>query len=172
MGIKVSLGHQLAGESDIDKLANAGASLLTHLGNGIPQKIDRHENPIWAGLANDDLSAMIITDGHHLPSSLIKTILKVKGASDTIVVSDASPIAGFAPGSYTTLGNEVILEESGRLYNPKTGYLVGSSSTMTECITHLRSLEVLNEKNLSDVGFTNPLEILDVNPQTVIELFG
>lgn len=158
--VTVSLGHQMAGETDLRRLSDSGASLLTHLGNGIPQMIDRHNNPIWAGLANDDLTAMIITDGHHLPPSLIKTILKVKGASKTIIVSDASPIAGLSPGNYSTLGNDVILEESGRLFNPETGYLVGSSSNIMECISFLRSLDFIDEQDLTAVGFYNPLKIL------------
>lgn len=156
-GVTVSLGHQLTDESDLRKLADSGASLLTHLGNGIPQKIDRHKNPIWAGLANDDLSAMIITDGHHIPPSLIKTVIRTKGISNMVVVSDASPIAGLSPGTYTTLGNDVILDESGRLYNPESGYLVGSSSTMIECMNYLASLKFVGEKDLLEMGFYNPI---------------
>lgn len=165
LGIKVSLGHQLAGETDLQKLVESGASLLTHLGNGIPQTIDRHKNPIWAGLAIDDLSAMIITDGHHIPPSIIKTVIRTKGVSNTIVVSDASPIAGLLAGKYTTLGNDVILDESGRLYNPETGYLVGSSSTMMDCMNYLHSLNLLTEKELFDVGFYNPLKILNIDAE-------
>lgn len=171
LGITVSLGHQMAGEAELNKLVDCGASLLTHLGNGIPQKIDRHNNPIWTGLANDDLTAMLITDGHHLPPSLIKTIFKVKGASNTIVVSDASPIAGLPPGNYSTLGNEVVLKATGRLYNPDTGYLVGSSSIMIDCMNYLNSLKLLNRKELLDVGFFNPLRILNIAPQEIIVRF-
>jgi N-acetylglucosamine-6-phosphate deacetylase len=171
-GVAVSLGHQMATDADLHRLADSGASLLTHLGNGIPQTIDRHDNPIWAGLAHDGLTAMIITDGHHLPSSLIKTILKVKGASNTIIVSDASPIAGLSPGNYSTLGNEVILEKSGRLYNPKTGYLVGSSSTMIDCMNYLHSLQLLNKKELFDLGFFNPLRFLSIAPDNIKARFN
>lgn len=171
LGINVSLGHQLADEDDLKKLVDSGATLLTHLGNGLPHKIDRHHNPIWAGLANDDLVATIIADGRHIPPSLIKTIIRAKGVSNTIIVSDASPIAGLSPGRYTTLGNDVILEESGRLYNPETGYLVGSSSTMMDCMNYLHSLKLLNKKELLDVGFFNPLRILNMNPDDIAGRF-
>ena len=171
LGISVSLGHHMAGESDLQKLTDSGASLFTHLGNGVPQTIDRHENPIWAGLANDDLSAMIITDGHHIPPSVIKTVIRAKGVLNTIVVSDASPIAGLSPGKYSTLGNEVILQESGRLYNPKTGYLVGSSSTMIDCMNYLYSLQFLKEKELYDVGFYNPLRSLNIDSDEIADRF-
>lgn len=169
LGVKVSLGHQMATEADLKRLTDAGASLLTHLGNGIPQTIDRHKNPIWAGLANDDLSAMIITDGHHIPSSLIKTVIRTKGIANTIVVSDASPIAGLSAGTYTTLGNDVILDKSGRLYNPKTGYLVGSSSTMIECMNYLASLKFVEEKDLLEMGFYNPLRQIGLDEEAIIK---
>ncbi len=167
-GVTVSLGHQLAGETDLQRLSESGASLLTHLGNGIPQTIDRHENSIWAGLANDNLSAMIITDGHHIPASLIKTIIRTKGVSNTIVVSDASPIAGRSPGNYTTLGNDVILDESGRLYNPETGYLVGSSSTMIDCMNYLASLQIVEENELLEMCIYNPLRQLKLDSKKIL----
>ncbi|MEX2395957.1 MAG: hypothetical protein WD491_02985, partial [Balneolales bacterium] len=172
LGITVSLGHQMATESDLLKLTKSGAQYLTHLGNGIPRIIDRHNNPIWAGLANDNLSAMIIPDGHHLPSSIIKSIIRTKGVSKVIVVSDAAPIAGLPSGMYNTLGNEVILEESGKLYNANTGYLVGSSSTMIDCLNYLLSLDLLTTNELLDLGFYNPLRALKMDPEKVKREFS
>ncbi|HLR32482.1 MAG TPA: amidohydrolase family protein, partial [Fodinibius sp.] len=168
LGIAISLGHQLASEEELEELASAGARSLTHLGNGIPGLLPRHHNPLWAGIACDDLSAMIISDGHHIPPSIIKTIIRTKGVSNTIVVSDASPIAGLPPGTYNTLGNDVILEESGRLYNPETGYLVGSSSKMLDCMNYLQSLNLLSHEELLDVGFYNPLKLVDVDASAIL----
>lgn len=168
LGITVSVGHHMATEEDLEKAAASGARSLTHLGNGIPRLLPRHHNPLWAGLANDRLSAMIIADGHHIPASIVKTIIRTKGVSKVIVVSDASPIAGLPPGNYNTLGNDVILEASGRLYNPETGYLVGSSSTMLDCMNYLLSLDLLSFEELIDVGFYNPLQLIDVDPSMVL----
>ncbi|SMO62720.1 N-acetylglucosamine-6-phosphate deacetylase [Fodinibius sediminis] len=168
LGITVSLGHQMAGENDLDKLAHSGARSLTHLGNGIPRLLPRHHNPLWAGIGNDDLTAMIIADGHHLPPAILKAIIRTKGTSKIIVVSDASPIAGLPPGTYNTLGNDVILEESGLLHNPETGYLVGSSSSMLECMNYLKTLDLLSGEELARVGFYNPLELIGIAPSDVL----
>ena len=65
-GAAVSVGHSLFTESDLDKAYVAGASGLTHLGNGLPNLIDRHRNPIWVGLADDRYSAMLIMRCHNL----------------------------------------------------------------------------------------------------------
>jgi len=167
LGITISLGHQMAAEQDIRRLAEAGAACLTHLGNGVPALLDRHVNPIWAGLANDELTAMIITDGHHLPASMIKAIIRTKGVERCVVVSDASSPAGLGPGRYEVLGTEVVLDGDGRLYDPVGGYLAGSSSTMLECMNHLASLGIVGDEELLTMGFHNPLKLIGLGPEDV-----
>ncbi len=155
-GIAVSIGHSLFTTADLDRLANAGATALTHLGNGLPNMLPRHDNPLWVGLAHDAYTAMLITDGHHLPASVIKVAARAKGADKLIVVSDASPVAGLPPGRYRFLDNDAILEPSGRFHNPEKHCLVGSSATMAQCVAHLASLEVFAEGELQQVGWENP----------------
>ena len=75
-GVIVSTGHHVANYAQIRDIAANGGQLLTHLGNGCPNLVGRHENPIYAGMAEDRLTAMIITDGHHLPGELIKLICR------------------------------------------------------------------------------------------------
>lgn len=166
-GIAISLGHQMAGDEDLARLSRAGAGALTHLGNGVPAVLPRHKNPIWAGLDNDNLSAMLITDGHHLPLPVLRTFIRTKGISRCIVVSDASPVAGLPPGRYDTFGNDAILEESGRLYNSRTGYLAGSSATILQCMNYLASLGMLSAEELLTVGFLNPLKLIKVSPDSL-----
>ena len=159
-GVAVSCGHQLATGNDLKSAAAAGAKLLTHLGNGCPNMINRHNNMIWAGMACDALTAMIITDGHHLPADLIKCIIRVKGPERIIVTSDAAPIAGFPPGRYSMWGNDAVLEPNGLYHNPEKGCLVGSSASMRDCVNFLRSLNLLNEEEIELVSYTNPLKMI------------
>jgi N-acetylglucosamine-6-phosphate deacetylase len=163
-GIAVSIGHSLYGPADLNKLVQAGATALTHLGNGLPNTLPRHDNPIWAGLANDALTAMVIADGHHLPTPVLKTIIRAKGVKRTAVVSDASPVAGLPPGRYQVFGNNAELAASGRLHDPQKQCLVGSSFTMLQCMNHLASLGLLSLEELLTVGFFNPLRIIGVDP--------
>ena len=166
-GVVVSIGHSLANEEDLGRLVRCGATALTHLGNGLPNLLPRHENPIWAGLADDALTAMVIADGHHLPAAVLKTFFRAKGAAKIVAVSDAAPVAGLKPGRYNTLGNLAILEVSGRLYNPEKQCLVGSSATLLQCINHLASLGFASPDDLLAVGFYNPLRLIGVDPGTV-----
>jgi len=57
LGITVSLGHQMAGRSQLAALAAAGATLVTHLGNGMPNMVHRHDNIIFAAAAKSVATA-------------------------------------------------------------------------------------------------------------------
>ncbi len=171
LGITVSLGHQMAAKTDIERLVKAGARSLTHFGNGLPMYIHRHENPIWAGLANDQLTAMIISDGHHINPSVLKTIIRAKGINKIGITSDASPISGMPPGKYHTLGNNALLEKSGRLYNPDSGYLVGSSFMLIDCVNFMISLDFLTSSEIYEMSFHNPLRLIDMDPDEILKRF-
>jgi N-acetylglucosamine-6-phosphate deacetylase len=166
-GVAVSLGHHLADEQDLQRLVKVGAKALTHLGNGVPALLSRHQNPVWAGLANDDLSATIIADGHHLPPSVLKTILRTKGPGRCIVISDASPLAGLPPGEYWSMGAQVRLQEDGKLFNPATGYMAGSSATIMACANHLARLGLAGLNELGQMCFYNPLRLIGISPKQI-----
>lgn len=157
---RVSLGHHLADRETIARAADAGATLITHLGNGCPSVLPRHNNVIVHQLANDALTAGLITDGHHLPEDFIRLALRCKGSERTFIISDMAPIAGFEPGIYKNLGNRVRLTATGRIESVDSPYFVGSGCTMTQCMRFLRSLGLLGEEDLWRVGLENPLGIL------------
>jgi len=166
-GITVSIGHSMAAAFDVECAVEAGARAMTHLGNGIPGIIPRHDNPIWSGLSDDRLTVMMITDGHHLPPPVIKTFVRAKGAARCVVTSDASPSAGLEPGEYTYMGVRVVLEKNGLLHNPAQGNLAGSSSTMMECMNHLASLDLMSPDELVQVCYYNPLKLIGVDTSSV-----
>lgn len=166
-GISVALGHHMADDADLRRLVAVGAKAVTHLGNAVPALLPRHENPIWAGLANDSLAATIIADGHHLPASLLKIILRAKGPERCIGISDASPLAGLPAGEYFSMGAHVRLEANGKLHNPATGYMVGSSATILDCANHLASLGLVGLSELGAMFFYNPLRLIGMSPKQI-----
>ena len=97
-GIVVALGHTAASGSVIREAVEAGAKLSTHLGNGIAGMLPRHPNPIWDQAAVDELDASFIADGHHLGAATLRVLARAKGPARTILVSDASPLAGLPAG--------------------------------------------------------------------------
>lgn len=171
-GITVSIGHHLSDDSTIDKAVYAGAKACTHIGNGLPNLIPRHNNPLWKELTDDRLWGLFITDGHHLPIPLIHTALRTKTVDRFIVTSDAAALAGMPVGIYDSFGKQVIVEESGRISCPETQSLAGSHSTMMECINFLASLNVLSKEELLKVGLYNPLELINHKVEDVKQIPG
>lgn len=137
-GVIVSIGHTQATPEQIREAVASGATMSTHLGNGAALMVPRHPNFIWEQLASDDLTAGIIADGHHLPSSFIKTAMRAKG-NRIILVSDATMFAGMKPGVYEShIGGTVELQTSGRLcmkHNPAV--LAGAALPLTAGIDFL-----------------------------------
>jgi N-acetylglucosamine-6-phosphate deacetylase len=112
----VALGHSDASEEDIYKATDAGARISTHLGNGLAATLPRHPNAVWAQLAEDRLSASLILDGHHLPSSTAQVMIRAKGAERVILVSDSVKFAGMPPGRYTSpIGGDIEVSSNGRV---------------------------------------------------------
>ncbi len=97
--------------------------LSTHLGNGIASPLARHPNPIWEQAAIDELSASFIADGHHLDMATLRVLARAKGPARTILVSDASPLAGLPVGTY----GDWAVDPSGKIVVAGTPYLAGSN---------------------------------------------
>lgn len=136
-GVHVAIGHTNASAEQIRSAVTAGATLSTHLGNGSAGLMHRHKNPLWAQLAEDGLTATLIADGHHLPSDMLKALLRAKGSARCILVSDAVAIAGMPAGHYkTAVGGDVELHRDGRLSLAETEFLAGATLPLKDGILH------------------------------------
>jgi N-acetylglucosamine-6-phosphate deacetylase len=133
-GVVVSIGHTDGTAEDIHRAAEAGATLNTHLGNGLGQFIDRHKAPFWAQLADDRLSASIICDGFHLPREMVAVIVRVKGFERIILITDAIHAAGMPPGEYSLVAIPVQLLPTGQVVRKDRGSLAGSSVAMNRAV--------------------------------------
>lgn len=166
-GVAVSCGHQLAGPADLARLVEAGATALTHLGNGMPNLVHRHNNTLLAGLAEERLKIMFIPDGHHLPPHVLRVFARAAGAGRLIATSDASPAAGLPPGVHNVLGNKAVLEPNGLLHNPEKQCLVGSSATLLVCMNVLHGMGLFTLDELLRMGFHNPLALIGRSPEDI-----
>jgi N-acetylglucosamine-6-phosphate deacetylase len=127
-GVHAAIGHTDATPDQITAAVDAGALLSTHLGNGAAATLPRHPNVIWTQLADDRLTATFIADGHHLPPDTLKAMVRAKGVSRSILVSDAAALGGMAPGRYRQpVGGDVELSADGRLALAGTPYLAGAA---------------------------------------------
>jgi N-acetylglucosamine-6-phosphate deacetylase len=132
LGIVVAIGHHNAPAAVVQQAADAGAVVATHLGNGCANMIHRHENPLWPQLAEDRLHASLIADGFHLRPEEMKVFHAVKGTDRTLIVSDASRLAGLPPGEYEREGRTVVITPEGMVRLPSQNVLAGSAALLVK----------------------------------------
>lgn len=170
LGIRVAIGHTLADSQQISDAVAAGASLATHLGNGIPPNLPRHPNPIWSQLAEDRLWISLIGDGFHLPEEVFRVFLKVKGKK-TLLVSDSTEFAGRPPGRYQSLiGGDVVLSERGKLHLAEDENLMaGSAMSLRRIIDSIVQRGWLDFESAWELGSVRPWEYLgETEPLTSV----
>ena len=146
-GVAVALGHTAATGEEIAAAKEAGAKFATHLGNGLPAMLPRHTNTLWEMLGADGIVAAVIADGFHLPSAVLRVVVRVKGLGGVVLVSDAAPLAGCAPGEYNSfVGGGVVLEDAGRLRLASDAKLLaGSTLTLDGAVGNMAPLLVAAE---------------------------
>jgi N-acetylglucosamine-6-phosphate deacetylase len=159
-GVLVSLGHTNASVEQIHAAVDAGAMLSTHLGNGVAGTLPRHPNLLWAQMADDRLTAMLIADGHHLPADTLKVMLRAKGLNRIILTSDTVSLAGMPPGLYDTpVGGRVELTPEGRLCLPGTQLLAGSVTPLKDSVALLANTQLSLAEALQPAT-ENPARVL------------
>lgn len=140
-GVLVAIGHTKATTSQIQAAVDAGAKMSTHLGNGAHPQIKRHPNYIWDQLAEDRLVASLITDGHHLPAAVVKSMIRAKTPPRCVLVSDITGMAGMPPGRYSTgLGDLEVLEDGRLVIAGQRDILAGASQPLTVCVANAMRL--------------------------------
>ncbi len=161
-GVVVSIGHTDATAREIHDAVSAGATLSTHLGNGAHGMIQRHPNYIWEQLAADELYASLIVDGHHLPPSVVKSMLRAKTLDKCILISDATALAEMPPGHYEFAGQPVELKDDQSIRLVGTEYLAGSA------IALVRGVE--NSVKFADTSLGQAISLATVNPMRLLDI--
>jgi N-acetylglucosamine-6-phosphate deacetylase len=160
LGLVISLAHHNASAGRIREAIQAGARLVTHLGNGMANTIHRHENPLWAQLAYDELHISIIADGFHLTPEEILTFYKVKGDERTILVSDTTQLAGMPAGEYEWDGKQVVLEDPGVIKLPEQNVLAGAAAPLRRGVEHFMQVTGADRDTAFRLASQNPAQLI------------
>jgi N-acetylglucosamine-6-phosphate deacetylase len=99
-GLKISLGHTDAPAEVLLKAVKAGATGFTHLGNGCPAKLDRHDNILWRVLETPGLQVSLIPDRVHVSPPLFRLLHRFLEPDSVYYTTDAMSAAGMPPSRY------------------------------------------------------------------------
>jgi N-acetylglucosamine-6-phosphate deacetylase len=157
MGIIVSAGHTDATLDELHAAIDAGLSMFTHLGNGCPMLLPRHDNIIQRALSlSDRLWLTFIADGAHVPWPALRNYLRAATLDRCIVVTDAISAAGLGPGRYTLGDWDLLIGEDRVARAPDGSHLVGSAGTMPLSRSNLKQHLRLSEAEVDQLTVHNP----------------
>ena len=160
--ITVSAGHTDASLDQIRGAMDAGLRMFTHLGNGCPMTLHRHENIIQRVLSlAGRLWITFIADGVHVPFFALRNYLRVAGLDRCIVVTDAISAAGLGPGRYTLGRWDLLIGEDRVARSPDGSHFVGSAGTMPASFEHLVDGLGLSESDARRLTRDHPIAAIE-----------
>lgn len=173
-GVVAAVGHSDAGFDDAREAFAAGATVATHLYNGMPPMHHREPGVVGAALAADGVVVELINDGVHLHQGVVAGTFAQVGSGRVALVTDAMAAAGMGDGEYV-LGGQPVRVSGGVARVVSTSSIAGSTLTMDAAVraavaagvstvdallaataTPARALE------LSDVGVLAPGRLADL----------
>jgi len=177
--ILASIGHTNATYQDILAAVEAGYTHVTHMYSGMSglrrSNAYRISGVIESTLLLDELTTEIIADGHHLPPSLIRLVVKTKGLDKVSLVTDATRAAGLGPGKYSIGGLEAIVEDNVakefEISAEKGNYVAklltrdafaGSAATMNRCVRNMVKLVGLPIQDAVKMASINPAKVMGI----------
>lgn len=167
-GINASIGHSSAEDFQVHLAVEHGFRSVTHMysmTSGIVRKnCYRHPGINEAAYLEDELYLEAIADGHHLPDTLLRLILKNKGYDKVILVTDSMSAAGFQDGLFY-LGNpedhHQVLIKNGVGFMPDMSSFAGSVACTDQLIRTMLKI---------DVPLNEAVKMLTLNPAKLLHL--
>ena len=160
-GVIVSLGHSSATYDQTISCLNAGASMFTHVFNGMEEF--HHRNPGMVGVALTDnlVYDEIICDGHHNDPNTINLLIKCKGPSKIVLVTDCIR-AGKMPDGRYILG-ELPVNVSNGVARLKEGNLAGSVLQLNEAIKNIVDWNIVSPRDAIIMASYTPAKSLNLD---------
>jgi N-acetylglucosamine-6-phosphate deacetylase len=131
-GVTVALGHTGADAATIERATAAGARMVTHVFNAMAPLHHRAPGPAGTALVDDRLAVGVIADGQHVDARVLELVRRAAGRR-VVLVSDASPAAGAAPGAYGFANRTVVLGADGAVRDAE-GRLAGSGALLDDVL--------------------------------------
>jgi|SRR6185437_14424430 len=134
MGVRVSIGHSGASERETRAALAEGASLFTHLFNGMPPLTTKKVG--MTGVALDSAAwCGVIADGWHVADTMLRLAVRAKRPPGTLfAVTDAMPTV-HGPPEFELYGARIRLHE-GKLIDAR-GSLAGVHIDMIDTLRRL-----------------------------------
>ena len=160
-GVVVSAGHCNPSLEVLKGAVESGLSMFTHVGNGCPAEMHRHENIIQRALSlSDKIWLCFIPDGVHVPFYVLKNYLHSTSLDRVIFVTDAISAARLGPGTYSLAGWDIKVGEDLVARSPDSSHFVGSTVTVPRIKVNAATALGLTAAEIE--------QVLDLNPRRAL----
>lgn len=169
-GVQLSVGHSDALYDDVIRAYENGFNSITHFYSctSTVRRINayRHAGIVEAGYWLDGMAVEVIADGKHLPASLLKLILKLKGPERICLVTDAVGPAGLenVQGELysKTCGTSVVIED-GVAKLPDRSAFAGSIATADRLVRNMICVAGASVTDAVKMASTTPARLLGID---------
>jgi N-acetylglucosamine-6-phosphate deacetylase len=139
-GVVAAIGHTDATYEQVNAGIAAGATVGTHVFNGMRPPHHRDPGPVFALLGSPAVTCEFIADGTHLHDGTLAFGAGVTGPARAALITDAMAAAGMADGTYELGGQSVTVTDGvARIPN---GSIAGSTLTMDAAVRRAISVGV------------------------------
>ncbi|WP_392425371.1 N-acetylglucosamine-6-phosphate deacetylase [Barrientosiimonas humi] len=132
-GVVVAVGHTDATYDQCSQAFSRGATVATHLFNGMRPLHHRDPGPVGAAL-DHGVWCELIADGEHLHDATLRLVARLR-PDRAVLVTDAMSAAGLPDGAYA-LGGQAVTVAAGAARLSEGGSLAGSTLTMRGAVEH------------------------------------
>jgi N-acetylglucosamine-6-phosphate deacetylase len=168
-GIIASAGHTDATFEQCHEAYVKGCSLITHFFSCVSTIVRKNSyrtaGVLEYGYYQDGMDVEIIADGHHVPSSLLKMIVKIKGVDKVILVTDSMRGAGMPEGPSILGGLEdgqqCIVEDGVAKLMDRSGF-AGSVCTPDRLIRTMTSIGDCTLEQAVQMASLNPARAMGI----------
>lgn len=135
-GAVAAVGHTDATADQVLPAVDAGATVATHLFNGMRPLHHREPGPIGVLLDDERVTVELICDLVHLHPTVLRLAARHAGTGRTVLVTDAMSATGMGDGDYV-LGELAVTVQDGVARLTEGGSLAGSTLTMDVAFRNL-----------------------------------
>ena len=163
--VLAAIGHTDGTEAQIRPAIDAGATVATHLFNGMRPLHHREPGPIGALLDDERVTVELICDLVHLHPTAVRLAARHAGTGRTVLITDAIAAAGVGDGVYDVGGLEVRVVD-GVPTLAGGGSLAGSTLTMDAAFRNAVTSCGLSIIEASQAASTRPAALLGLSDRT------
>jgi len=159
-GVVLSIGHSMATYDEIELAIDNGAAHVTHIFNAMKPFHHRDGGVILGALLRNELKIELIADKLHVHPAVMELLLKLKGASGIILITDSIRAGGMHEGEYEFADQKIFMKDQKAFLPDDT--LAGSTLTLNKAIKNL--VETANAK------LTDAVRMASVNGAKVLNI--